>query len=52
MKRLGPKVKLALLVRHEAGCCKETRPGRKAEGFIFRKYRLNLEKGKMLGVEE
>jgi len=25
-ERLGPKVELALLVRHEAGCCKETGP--------------------------
>lgn len=25
-KRLGPKVKLTLLVGHEAGCCKESRP--------------------------
>lgn len=25
-ERLGPKVKLTLLVRHKAGCRKETRP--------------------------
>lgn len=25
-ERLCPKVELALLVRHEAGCCKETGP--------------------------
>lgn len=47
-KRLGPKVKLTLLVGHKAGCCKETRPDRhRGEGKTRGSFETKKEAGRV-----